>query len=70
MVHRADWTDIDESNGVSGCGFSFGVDGYDEGPWSNALWRNPGTRWSPGWIRKVDDSADIDCMACIAAEAQ
>lgn len=69
LVHRADWVDVDESYGVSGCGFSFSADRHNEGPWPTSLWRNHGAHWSPGWVRKVDDSADVDCMACIAAEA-
>lgn len=68
VVHLVSWANIDESYGVSGCGFSFGVDKHNEGPWPDSLWRNHGAYGPPGWIRRVDDSADVDCMACIAAE--
>jgi hypothetical protein len=68
MIHQAGWVNVDESYGVSRCGFSFGVDGFNKGPWLGALWRNLGASGWPGWIRQVEESTEVDCMACIAKE--
>lgn len=67
ITHWAGWADINESYGLSACGFSFSVDRLNKGPWPGALRKHLFFRKGPGWIRKVNEPADVDCMACIAA---
>jgi hypothetical protein len=68
VVHEGDWVAGGNDYGVSRCGFSFGADLHNEAPWPDALWRNLGAYWQPGWVRRIDESTDVDCMACVAAE--